>query len=114
FPEDDFAESYKIYATDYVDIADETGTSAEMAAKILLSQYFWNKAEINSLDIIFEESELCAPDADRALGKAYSCKGNIIYVTDKTLIPADTEHFTLAITTFKNSQESEIESWAWR
>ncbi len=109
FPFDQSPSSYTIYYTNYPNAKEKKGTPSTIFGDFF-STYAWGSLEIKQSAIINEIS-FCTDKDSRLFHTAYLCNEKLIYMIDKATLPDLTSYF-FTVTATKNSEESEIVTWA--
>lgn len=104
----DEAERYKIYYTDFLQAKEKTGDPDTIFGSILTSVFSWEFVSFDKKDIV---SDIGSCGSDQKLGTPYRCGDNIIYNIDKSLVPVSPSNFIFTVTTIKNNEESDVQTW---
>ncbi|MBT6773932.1 hypothetical protein HOA91_01035 [Candidatus Woesearchaeota archaeon] len=102
---DDTADSYKVYYTDYLALASQTGKAIDIFAQVptnlLYSHSSWtiNKADLNT-DCTTKE-----------IAKGYLCEDKMVYIVGKSSLSQEYGSYIFAVTTLKSGTESDIQSF---
>ena len=99
FPQDTFAESYKIYYTDALEFTKTSGNAEEVFNQVLHG--------FKQEKIIDEVSQTCPAEAERKKGIAYLCKDEVVYLIDDPRLTADGS-YVFGVTALREGKESEL------